>query len=350
MSKLRIGFIGAGGNTRSRHIPGFLELDDIELAGVANRTRESSQAVADEFAIERVYDSPAELIADAAIDAVCIGTWPYRHRDYTVAALAAGKHVLCEARMAMDAAEAAEMLDASERRPHLVAQLVPAPFDLKSGATITRLLEEGAIGEVREVAVVALNGSALDPATPVHWRQQTRYSGRNIHSLGIWSEVVQRWLGEARTVMAHGSTFVPERMDPATGESTPVEVPDTVAVAGSLMNGAAYTYRVSNVAAGTHQNGITVFGTKGVIQWLPNDTASLTTDGEEAQPIVPDSGTARGWRVEADFVTSIREGAPVRFTSFPDGLRYMRFIDAAWRSLQDGCAVEVQAGSGTNQG
>ncbi|MCA9843006.1 MAG: Gfo/Idh/MocA family oxidoreductase [Dehalococcoidia bacterium] len=61
MSKLRIGFIGAGGNTRSRHIPGFLELDDIELAGVANRTRESSQAVADEFAIERVYDSPADL-------------------------------------------------------------------------------------------------------------------------------------------------------------------------------------------------------------------------------------------------------------------------------------------------
>jgi predicted dehydrogenase len=243
--------------------------------------------------------------------------------------------------MAMDAEEAAAMLAASERNSQLVAQLVPAPFDLKSGATITRLIGEGAIGEVREVSVAALNGSALDPGTPIHWRHQQKYSGRNIQSLGIWAEVIQRWLGDAATVLAHGATFVAERPDPETGKKAAVDVPDSVTVTGALVSGARYTYRVSSVAAGSPENGITVFGTTGTIRWLPNDTATLTMHGSEPRPITPDPGTDLGWRVEQDFVESIRDGAPVRFTSFPDGLRYMRFVDAAWVSVQEGRAVEV---------
>ena len=57
-----------------------------------------------------MYDSWEELLEDESLDAVCIGTWPYMHRTLTTAALAAGKHVLCEARMAMSASEAHEML------------------------------------------------------------------------------------------------------------------------------------------------------------------------------------------------------------------------------------------------
>jgi predicted dehydrogenase len=153
--------------------------------------------------------------------------------------------------------------------------------------------------------------------------------------------VVLRWLGEAKTVGSSGTTFVMERPDPETGGSAAVEVPDTVTVAGTLANGAAYSYRVSNVATGTQQNGITVFGTKGAIEWRPNDKAILALHGGESRPIVPDAGTDLGWRVEQDFVDSIRAGAPVRFTSFPDGVRYMRFIDAAWRSLQEGRVIDV---------
>lgn len=99
--RIRVGFVGAGENTRVRHIPGFRKIDGVSLAGVVNRSRESSERVAREFGIPRVYDKWEDLVADPEIDAVCIGTWPYLHCPVTVAALDAGKHVLCEARMAM---------------------------------------------------------------------------------------------------------------------------------------------------------------------------------------------------------------------------------------------------------
>ena len=71
-----------------------------------------------------------------------IGTWPYTHKSMTIAALAAGKHVLTEARMAMDLAEAKEMLAASRASPQLVAQVVPSPMTLAYDGTIKRLLRD----------------------------------------------------------------------------------------------------------------------------------------------------------------------------------------------------------------
>src|SRR6266536_2114123 len=100
---IRVGFVGAGNNTRTRHIPGFRALPGIELVAVANRTKESGERVAREFDIRRVYDDWRDLVRAPDVDAVCIGTWPYVHCAITLAALDAGKHVLCEARMAMDA-------------------------------------------------------------------------------------------------------------------------------------------------------------------------------------------------------------------------------------------------------
>ena len=123
---IRLGLIGAGKNTRDRHIPGFQKVEGLEIAAVANRSRASSQSVADQFNISGVYDNWQELLEDPGIDAVCIGTWPYMHRTLTLAALEAGKHVLCEARIATTAQEAQEMLAASPLRPALIAHNVPS--------------------------------------------------------------------------------------------------------------------------------------------------------------------------------------------------------------------------------
>ncbi len=338
---LRIGLVGAGANTRSMHIPGFRKIDGVEIVAVANRSRESGERIAEEFGIARVYDNPHDVIADAGVDAVCIGTWPYRHKEYAIAALEHGKHVLCEARMAMDLDEAEEMLAASERHPEYVAQIVPAPFDFRLGPTIRRMIDDDEFGDILEVTVDLLNGSALDSTTPIHWRQRMEYSGRNVGMLGIFNEVLQRWLGDTTSVFADGRVVVPWRFDPEVGENVEVDVPDTFVVLAEMANGARAQYHLSSVAAGAPANGIVVYGTRATLRWQMGDRATWARHGQPFQDLVPDEGTDRGWRVEEDFVNSILTGAPVRLTNFADGVRYMRFVDTAWRSWHEQRRLEL---------
>ena len=334
---LRIGFIGAGANTRLRHIPGFQAIEGVALAAVCNRSRESGERVASEFGIARVETDPEAIFADPAIDAVCIATWPYRHRDYSVRALEAGKHVLCEARMAMDAAEARAMLAAAHAHPDLVAQLVPAPSDLASWRTIRRLIADAAFGELREVHVAMLHGGALDPSTPLHWRERSEYSGRNTMTLGILAETVQRWLGPTERVVADAATFVGERRDAESGEERPIEIPDSLGVLARMANGARASYLLGTLThAPAIANGISLYGSAATLHWTQaGDRMTLAPLGEEPRPLEPDPGTAGVWNVEADFVASVRDGAPVELTSFEDGLRYMQFTDAVWRSWSE---------------
>jgi predicted dehydrogenase len=177
---IRVGFVGAGKNTRSRHIPGFQKQAGVELAAVANRSRESGERVAKEFGIARVHDDWRALVSAPDVDAVCIGTWPYMHCEITLAALAAGKHVLCEARMAMDAGEGRRMLEAARRVPGLVTQLVPSPPTLEVDETLTTLIAEGYVGEVLAVELTTTqNARFIDREEPLHWRHDVALSGHN---------------------------------------------------------------------------------------------------------------------------------------------------------------------------
>src|SRR5262245_36239329 len=128
---LRIGLIGAGENTRARHIPGLTALPDVRLVAVCNRRAASTEAVAREYGIPRTFEHWQDLVNDPEVDAVVVGTWPYLHCPVTLAALEAGKHVLTEARMSLNAAEAHRMLAAARRHPKLVTQVVPSPYGLR---------------------------------------------------------------------------------------------------------------------------------------------------------------------------------------------------------------------------
>ena len=338
-----IGLIGAGGNQRLRHIPGFRAIDDVEIVNVVNRSPASGEAVASEYGIPRVSESVAELLSDPAVDAVCIGTWPYRHLEYTSAALAAGKHVLCEARMANDAAEAEQMLAAARAHPELVAQLVPAPFDFRLGKTIRRLCADGSLGQILEAHLTLLNGGGLDPAAPLHWRHRSDYSGKNMMQLGIFNETIQRWLGDTTRVVAHARTFVTSRVDEESGERVDIAIPDSLGIFADMANGARCTYRVSAVTEGAPgPPSIELYGTEGRLFWRFGDTAEWARHGEQPSALEPDPGTAHDWQVEADFMRSVRSGAPVELTNFEDGVRYMRFTDAVWESWNAGRAVEIE--------
>ena len=186
-----------------------------------------------------------------------------------------------------------------------------------------------------------MNGSGLDAAQPLHWRSRMDYSGRNVMTLGIFNEVVQRWLGDTVRVVADGSIVVKERTDPETARPFAVDVPDSYSVLSRLARGARATYSFSAVAGGAAPAGISVYGTAATLHWLMGDTARWAKHGGDWTEVEPDAGTDRGWRVESDFVDSVLRGSPVRLTNFDDGLKYMRFIDGAWRSWQSGQAVDV---------
>ena len=338
---VRLGLIGAGRNTRERHIPGFQKVPGVEIAAVANRSRESGQRVADSFNIPTVYDNWRELLDDPTIDAVCIGTWPYMHCTLTLAALDKGKHVLCEARMAANAQEAHAMLDASMTRPHLVAQIVPSPTTFKVDGLLMQLVSEGYLGDLLAVELQSLGPSFADFDSPMHWRQDRALSGYNILNMGIWYEAMIRWVGPATRVMAMTKVGVPRRRD-GSGHWQAVTIPDHVDILCQLANGAQAHLRFSAVSGLSPGNEVWLYGTEGTIHVDNRFNVFGGRRGDAQLSEIPNPPEKQySWRVEEEFISAIRGKEPVMRTPFPVGVHYMEWTEAVTRSAQTGQAIAL---------
>lgn len=337
---IRVGIVGAGANTRLRHIPGLKAIPGVEIVSVANRTRESAERVAAEFHIPKVYDNWAELVDADDTDAIVIGTWPYMHCLVSLEAFECNKHVLCEARMAMNAGEAHAMLEAARRRPHLVAQVVPAPCTLAVDGAIQKLIADGSLGNILAVEVRALQKNFIEREKPLHWRQDADLSGFNVLSLGIWYESLMRWVGPATRVAAMAKVCLPRRKGPD-GLMRAVTMPDHVDVLAALACGATAHLRSSAVTGLAPPDEVWLFGSEGTLRLdVPSRRLYVGRRGEESLkelPAAPHAGN--GWRVEEEFIGAIRGHAPVTRTTFEDGIRYMEFTEAAIRSAQSGQAI-----------
>lgn len=341
---IRIGIVGAGANTRLRHIPGFRRIAGVEIVGVVNRSEESTRRASEEFEIPKTYSKWEELVADPQVDAVLIGTWPYLHCPITLAALEAGKHVLTEARMAMNADEARRMLVAARRRPDLVTQVVPSPFGFKPDRVIKRLVADGYLGELREVVAISADDGLADAASPMHWRQKAQYSGLNALHLGILYETTLRWVPEATRVLAQTHAFTSERHDPETGQVAPVSTPDSVQVLTVHSGGARGIYHLSGVTRFGPGRQIHLYGSGGTLKYLdhPEERLLGASAGEQELkeiPIPPQE--AYVWRVEEEFVGAIRGEEKVHLTDFATGVKYMEFTEAVARSAERGTAVDL---------
>ena len=339
---IRVGIVGAGANTRLKHIPGLRAIPNVEIVSVANRTRDSGERVAREFGIPKVYDHWLELVEADDTDAICIGTWPYLHCPVTLAALENDKHVLCEARMALNAAEAHIMLEAARQHPHLVTQVVPAPHTLAVDGTIQKLIAHGYLGEVLTVELRGLQPTFVDREGLLHWRYDVDLSGFNTLTMGIWYEAMMRWVGPASRVMAMTKVCVPQRKD-TSGLLRTVTVPDHVDVTANLACGAIAHLRFSTVTGLAPANEAWLFGTEGTLRL---DTSTLELYGgrrrdKKLQKIVIPQEEQGRWRVEEEFIGAIRGKEKVTRTSFEDGVRYMEFTEAVIRSAQSCQAVNL---------
>jgi len=335
---LRIGIVGAGANTRSRHIPGFQEIDGVEVSAVCNRSRESGQKVADEFGIAHVFEDWKELVHSDAVDAVCVGTWPYLHCPISLETLAAGKHILTEARMAMNLNEAKQMYAASQQSDK-VAMIVPAPFYLESEPLLLEMVADGYFGEWLEIHLRGMSG-AYDPSAPLHWRQRKELSGNNIMALGIINETVRRYAGDEKGLLAHGKIFTPERVDSASGVKLPADVMESLGAVVEMECGATAVYHLSSVTPHGNSGAFEFHGTKGSFK-LEDGTAWVAGAGEELRLLEVPAEKQWGWQVEQDFVDAIRDSKPVTHTNFADGVKYMAFTEAVQISLAEGRRVEL---------
>jgi predicted dehydrogenase len=341
--RIGIGFIGAGGIAKQRHLPGLKKVPGVEFVAVANRRRESADEVAKEWGFKQVYEDWRQVLDNPEVTAVFIAAPPLLHKEATLAALQAGKHVFCQARMARDYAEAKEMYDASQRT-QLRTMLCPPPHGMPSDYAVKRLLKEGYVGKPLEVHVYGLLNTYNDASAPLHWRQDSEISGLNTLFLGMYVEVVHRWLGYNKRVAAITKVHNPRRVRPGTNEVYEVKIADSVAFSTEMENGAVGSYHIAGTSHHPQPNRCEIHGSEGTL------IVSLATDevgeirgakkGEEIKPIEIPDAERRRWLAEEEFIRAIREGGPVS-PDFTEGLKYMEMTEAIYRSSAEGKVIDL---------
>jgi predicted dehydrogenase len=337
-----IGVIGAGGIFRDRHFPALSGMEDVEVVAVANRSTESAREVVDEFDLGAdVGDDPGSVLRREDVDAVMVGTWPYKHHPFAVEALERGKHVFVQARMATSLAEAKEMYARAEETD-LVTQICPSPMGMRGDSVVRDLLADGYLGEPYLVRGHNVGGGRIDPTDPIHWRDVERYQGVNALSVGILMERLHRWLGHANSVSARTATEIEQRPSRDGDGTVPVDLPDVVTVNCEFENGATGSLDFSNVAAHGPASRVELYGSEGTLVYnFDEDTlrgGAPDDDGLSEIPIPEED--AREWTVEADFVDAIRNGGSPR-TTFREGVKYMEFSEAVCRSAETGGRVDL---------
>lgn len=338
-SKLHIGIVGAGNIVKQRHLPGLLSLPNVEIVAVSNSTYASSERFCKEHAPHATpIKNWAELVSLPDLDIIWIGTHPSLHAPVSISALEAGRHVFCQARMAMDLQEAEEMLSAAQKRPHLVTALCPAPHGMRGTKLVKKLLADSFIGRPAHIRLQSLSSAFLNPDAPAHWRQKIEISGQNVLTLGIYIEVLQHWLGPIRAVDARTKVLHRYR------GHYEVKVPDMVNVLVEFANGAEGVLEFSGVTPFPPSDKIEIYGDQGVIRYdiaADRITAGRVGDEQPGEMPIPDDLVTE-WTVERDFVRAVCDStAPRPRPSFKEGVEYMRVVAAVHESAKSGKRVEI---------
>ncbi len=225
------------------------------LTGIATRRSADAEAAADRYGFERAYADWREMVADPAIQLVDNCGPNNIHAEVNIAALDAGKHVLCEKPLGRNAAESRRMLEAAWRAggKHMAAfnyRFVPAVRKARL------LMEQGALGRIHHFRARYCQDWLADPEHPRVWRLQKALAGSGVlGDLGSHIVDLARFLvGEPTVVNARLKTFVSERPLPENpSERGPVDVDDAFVALVEFENGAIGTLEATRFAVG-HRN------------------------------------------------------------------------------------------------
>jgi predicted dehydrogenase len=198
---IRWGVVGPGG-IAARFAAAMQSVADGEIVAVSSRSAERAGAFADRWTIERRYDDYDAMLTDDGVDAIYVATPHSRHEVDTVAALDAGKHVLCEKAFALNAARAERMVAHARGRGLFLMDAIWSRF-LPAYRMLVDLLGDGRIGEVRMVE--ADFGFRVPMVDPSHRLFDPAQGGGALLDLGIYPvQLCSLVLGRVEHVVADG--------------------------------------------------------------------------------------------------------------------------------------------------
>lgn len=253
MTDVRVGLIGSG-FARRVQLPGLAHVPGAKPVAIASGHRANAEAVARDFKLPHVFTDGVELARSPDVDLVVVSSTPDTHARFAIAALEAGKHVLCEKPMALDAFEAAQMVTASEQHPDSIAWIDHELRYEPNRRRARELIRSNAIGELRHVELTLkpyLRGDGRPQASdaPWNWWFDAARGGGILGAVGSHLiDLCRFWSGSEITYVAGlVETFITERKDEA-GVTQPVTADDFASCVLQTGTGAVATITLSTVA------------------------------------------------------------------------------------------------------
>lgn len=193
MNKLCWGILSTSRFAQQKIVPAMKSCHYAEVTAIASRDRQKGAEVAARLGIDRVHESYEALLADPEIDVIYNPLPNHLHVPLTIAALEAGKHVLCEKPIGLDAADAERLLDASRRYPHLkVMEAFMYRFH-PQWQKARQLVREGRIGKVSTIQSVF----SYFNDDPANVRNREGIGGGGLLDIGCYSISLSRFIFEA---------------------------------------------------------------------------------------------------------------------------------------------------------
>ena len=283
MKKLKIGIIGCGKIAQYRHIPEYLANEGAKIVGYFDSNQKRAQNLAEEFGGE-TYNSYHDLLANNKIDAVSVCTTNISHAEITIAALKAGKHVLCEKPMATTMEACQKMVDTAQNEGRYL-MIGHNQRMAKAHIRAKELLSSGIIGEILSFRTTFGHAGpetwSIDPGPSTWFFNENLAVMGVMGDLGIHKTDLIHFLTGLRIVEATARLHTLNKLD-EDGEL--IGVDDNAFCIYKLENGAVGTMHVSWTFYGPEDNSTIVYGTKGTIRIYDDPDYSIrvnTYDGEE---------------------------------------------------------------------
>ncbi len=203
MKKVKVGIIGAGGISQS-HIAGYKALDNVEIYAVCDINEQRAIECSKNHNIKHVFTDFNEMLKLEELDAVSVCTWNNVHAPATIASLKAGKHVLCEKPMAMNAEQALEMEKAAEESGKILMIGFVRRFG-NDARILKDFIDNGMMGDIYYAKATYLRRYGC----PGGWfGDKSRSGGGPLIDLGVHViDLVRYLMGKPKVVAVTGATF-----------------------------------------------------------------------------------------------------------------------------------------------